>query len=330
MKRKTVRTRSRGAKKGTGRGPLARARERDLERIARGGAKGKIKVEDYEEVSEESSSILSFVKDLERQLDAAYALKEAVETDLAAAQETLGEESAARAELEAQVKSLKERAALVDQLREDISFVEQERDAALRRLTEATTQLEQSAKERGSLADRLDAAEKRINELQQYKMDMDLQAGNLKDELAMAERLREEVADLTDARLALEEEVGDLRNRLEASETSKSALELNLTSNREIIRGLREEVENLRKELAAVNIDLTDVRAQLGEQMARSRNLAEANRTLEREAKMLASKHESTVKELEAAKQALRDIRTATAHTTGRARRRYYQPGGKG
>ena len=59
--------------------------------------------EDFADVSEERSSILAIVNDLEGQVDTAYQLKEILEAELDAAQKKLSEESTARAQLEVQV-----------------------------------------------------------------------------------------------------------------------------------------------------------------------------------------------------------------------------------
>ncbi|UCH69669.1 MAG: hypothetical protein JSV29_05275, partial [Candidatus Bathyarchaeota archaeon] len=68
--------------------------------------------EDFVDVSEERTSILAIVKDLEGQVDTAYQLKEILEAELDAAQKKLSEESTARAQLETQVESLKAQAVL--------------------------------------------------------------------------------------------------------------------------------------------------------------------------------------------------------------------------
>ena len=228
---------------------FVRIKELELERVAGTEAEGEGMVEGYGEVSEESSGIISIMRDLEGELDAAFALREALEADLDAAQKKLSEESAVRAELEARVESLRAQAALVDQFREDIAFVEQERAVATARITETAAQLERITEDRDSLAEQLGIAEKRI--------------------------------------------------------------------------------EDLREKLNASNIDLTDMRTRLEEQKTKNDDLVEANKGFEREIRTLTSKYESAEKEIEAAKKALRDIRTVAAETTGRARQRYYRPTGK-
>ena len=86
------------------------------------------KIENFENVSVERSSIISIVNDLEEQVETAFNLKEALEAELDATQKKLSEELAARARLEARVISLEAQVALEDQSHKHISFAEEERD----------------------------------------------------------------------------------------------------------------------------------------------------------------------------------------------------------
>jgi len=86
------------------------------------------KIENFENVSVERSSIISIVKDLEEQVETAFNLKEALEAELDATQKKLSKELAARARLEARVISLEAQVALEDQSHKHTSFAEEERD----------------------------------------------------------------------------------------------------------------------------------------------------------------------------------------------------------
>ena len=77
---------------------LMRVKELELKR---GGGTGQHEGEEEgHELSEESISIVAAVKDLHGEIDAACGLKEALETDLAAAQKKFAEEEALRAQLQ--------------------------------------------------------------------------------------------------------------------------------------------------------------------------------------------------------------------------------------
>ncbi len=163
---------------------LARVKALELARI--GGAAqdgGTGKAGDYEE-SEESGHFTSMVKDLHGDIDAAYVLKKALEADLTATQQKLSEEEAVRAELEARANMLEGKAALADELREDISFVEEEQNKTFRRLKEVTSELEQVSSQRDGLVEQRDRYAERLKELQTQRFDLEAQVLDLRERLA--------------------------------------------------------------------------------------------------------------------------------------------------
>lgn len=135
-------------------------------------------------LSEETTNIITAVEGLYGEIDAAFDLKEALEVDLAATQKKLSEQEALRGHLEARVMLLEAKAALADQLREDISFVEEEHNKTFRRLRDITSELERVAKERDSLAEQRAADESRVKELQSERVRLEVQILGLKERLA--------------------------------------------------------------------------------------------------------------------------------------------------
>ncbi len=299
-----------------------RIRELELERAGGAPQEDGEMVEDVG-ISEETGSIIAMVKDLHGEIDAAYELKEALETDLAAAKDRLAQEQSVRAEMEARLRLMEAKAALGDQLREDISIVEEERNETARRLEEATSKLEQAAKERDELAQQNAAEEARIKTIQNDKLALEARVLNLEDAVADVDRLRRELADVGENAQLLEESARNVKGKLEATETSKNALELDLATTREIVRSQNEQVEELKEELAVRHTELVDLRAKLDRQEIEFVNLQETSKRTEREVKTLTARVESVKKELDLSKKALRDIRTAAVRTTGRVRERY-------
>ncbi len=299
-----------------------RIRELEFE-LAGGAGEDDGEVAEDTAISEESGSIIAMVKDLHGEIDAAYELKEALEVDLCAAKDKLAEERSHRAELEARVKLLEAKAALGDQLREDISFVEEERNETARRLEHATAQLEQLTEQRDLLADQTAADEARISELQNDRLALEAKVLNLEESVSEMNRLRGELAEAGENAELLEETVQSVKGRLEATETSKTALELDLATTREIVRNHDNQIEDLKEELATRHAELADLRAKFDRQEIESVNLQEMNKRADREVKTLNARVESVKKELDMSKKALRDIRTAAVRTTGRVRQRY-------
>ena len=284
-----------------------------------GARDSEINIEDFADVSEERSRIISIVKDLEGQVETAYQLKEILEAELVETQKKLSEESAARAQLEAQVGPLKAQAALVDQLREDISFAEEERDKSANLVAEIQSQLEAVTRERNSLAEQVSSAEARSREFEGEKVALEAQVMNLKDKIADLDHLHSELDEAMETRKSLDGQVRDLSGRLENVEKSNKALEKNLAE-------AQEQVENLQEQLMNTDNRGAETRAQLEEQQAMNRELMETNTRLENELKMSKVNHEATKSELEAFKKAMRDIHSEASRTSGRVRKMYFKP----
>lgn len=284
-----------------------------------GARDNEINIEDFADVSEERSRIISIVKDLEGQVETAYQLKEILEAELGETQQKLSEESAARAQLEVQVGPLKAQAALVEQLREDISFAEEERDKSANLVTEIQSQLEAVTGERDSLAEQATSAEAQAREFEGEKVALEAQVMNLKDKIADLDHLRSELDETMETRKNLDGQVRDLSGRLENVEKSNKALEKDLAQ-------AQEQVENLQEQLMNNDSRGAETRAQLEEQQAMNRELMETNTRLENELKTSKVKYEATKSELEAFKKAMRDIHSEASLTSGRVRKRYFKP----
>ena len=283
-------------------------------------------IEDFTDVSEERTSIISIVKGLEGQVETAFELKKVLEAEIDATQKKLSEESDARVQLEIQVTSLEAEAALAKQLREDISFAEEERNKFANLLSETQTQLEEVTVERDSLAEQTASAEVDTRELEDGKMALEAQVMNLKDRVTDTNRLRGELMEMTEAHQDSRERVHDLTRRLEASEASKEALEKELDGAHQNARTLREEVEELQKKAVAADNRTADLRIQLEDQQAINRELMETSTRLENEIKMVNINYDAAKNELDAFKNALRDIRSEATRTSGRVRQRYFKP----
>ena len=171
----------------------------------------------------------------------------------------------ARAQLEAQVESLEARAALAEQLREDISFAEEERNKFVNLLAQTQPQLEEVTAERDSLAEQMASTKTDVKELEGEKMALGAQVMNLK--------------------------------------------------------------EKLQKKVAGADGRVADLRIQLKDQQAANRELMETNTRLENKIKMANINCEAAKSEVDAFKNAMRDIRSEATRTSGRVRQRYFNAG---
>ncbi len=219
------------------------AGELEMQQIDSGVENSGIRTEDYADVSEERSSIISIVKGLEEQVDIAFKLKEVLEAELDAAQKKLSEESAARAQLEAKVNSLETQAALADQLREDITFAEEERNKYANLLAETQPQLEAVTGERDSLVEEVASVRAHAKELESAKMAFEAQVMNLKDKVADIDRLRAELGEVTE----------DLRAKLTGADRRVANLRAQLEEQQAVNRELVETRTRLKSEIKMLN-----------------------------------------------------------------------------
>jgi len=282
-------------------------------------------IEDFADVTQERANIISIVRGLEEQVETAFKLKDVLEAELDTTQKKLSEALDARAQLEVQVESLETQAAMVEQLREDISFAEEERNKFADKLAKLEHELEEMTAERDSLADRLASTEKHIKDIESEKMALEARVMNLKDKITDAERLRKELAETSETQQLLREQNHNLTKQLEASQTAKDALGKELDGTRQNARALQAEVEELREKNANADSRTTDLRIQLEDQQAANRELMEANTRLEGELKMLRVNYAAARNELDAFKKALHDIRSEATQTSGRVRQRYFK-----
>ncbi len=274
--------------------------------------------DDYADVSDERASILSIVKDLEGQVDTAYQLKEILEAELEATQQKLSEQTTANTQLESQVESLRTQAVLVDQLREDISFTEEERDKSASLLTEVQPQLEAVTKERDSLAEELDSADALAKEFEGEKLALEAQVMNLKDKLVDMGNLQGELDDTIENRNNLDGQIHDISIRLESAEKSNKIYEDDLDS-------AHKQMASLQEKLIVANSRMAEIRAQLEEQQVTNRTIMEANTRLENEVKTSKFRHDTIKKELDAFKTAMHDIHSEASRSSGRVRQRYFK-----
>jgi len=305
---------------------LETAEEKIPAEITPGIEESELEIEDLADISEERASIISIVKGLEGQVETAFKLKEVLEAELDTTQQRLSEEMEARTQLEVQVNSLQAQAALAEQLRQDISFAEEERNKFVNLLAEVQPQLEEVTTERDSLTEQMASTETNTKELESEKMALEAQVMNLKDKIIDADRLSKELAEITQAHRESREQTHDLTRRIEAAEDSKNALETQLAGAHHNAQNLRAETEQLRRKVADSESRAADFRIQLEDQQAVNRELVEANTRLENEIKMANINYKAVKGELDAFKDALRDIRSEATRTSGRVRQRYFKP----
>ncbi len=222
-----------------------------------------------------AADFIAIANDLEGQVARMLELRGALEEDLFDTRRKLSERTLACERLEEEVQRTREQAALVEPLRKDIAFAEEERDDAVRRLREAKAQLEHLTEAHRSGSELLMTSEQRLEVLSVERTDLEARTLNLKTEKV------------------------DLVDRLKVSEMARSTLERELESRGSVILGLRADLRVARQAIDVNQVESTDLQRQLEAQDARCKALLEAKQKCDRE-----------VEALEATKNALRVMRT--------------------
>ncbi|MBW8034735.1 MAG: hypothetical protein FVQ79_03535 [Planctomycetes bacterium] len=316
-----------GAKKKPVPEPVLEIAEEDFPgEIIPGIEESEFELEDLADISEERASIISIVKGLEGQVETAFMLKEVLEDELDITRQKLSEEMEVRAQLEVQVNSLQDQADLAGQLRQDISYAEEERNRFADELAQTRQEFKQAATERDLFTEQISHSEANVRELEGERMALEAQVMNLKDNITDADRLRKELAEITQAHRQSREQAHDVTRRLETLEASKKALESQLTGSHQNAQNLRDESEQFRRKYTNVESELADLRIQHEDQQVANRDLMQTNAHLENEIKGANISCESAKNELGAFKNALRDIRSEATRTSGRVRQRYFKP----
>jgi len=207
-------------------------------------------------------------------------------------------------------------------------------DAAI---TEFDSLLSQAGSGTDILGDFADASEERVSIISTVK--------GLEGQVETVFKLNEILeSQLDEAQKKLSEELGariqsevQATRRLEASEASKMSVERELAETIHDVQALREEIEDLhatenklREELIIADGRTADLRTQLENQQADNRKLMETTTRLENEIKMVTINYEANKKELDAFKNAVRDIRSETSRTSGRVQQKLIESKKKG
>ncbi len=271
-------------------------------------------------------NIISVIKGLEGEVETAFKLKNILEVELETTQQRLSEEMEARAQLGLQVNSLQARTTLTEQLRQDISFVEEERNKLADEVAQTRQKLEQIIDERDSLAEHYSQSEGNLAEVDSEKRALEAQVMNLKNNISDALQLRNDLAEATQAHQQVREVNLELTRRLETTAAAKNDLETQLMESRHNTQTLRGEADQLRRKNTKGDSRTADLRIQLEDQQAANHELMEFNAHLGNEIKTLKIDSEAVKNELNAFKKVLRDIRTEATRTSGHVRKKYFKP----
>ncbi len=280
-------------------------------------------VVEFTDVSQERTSIISIVKGLEEQVETAFKLKHVLEDELETTRMELSRELNNRAQLEVQITSLTAQAESAERLREDISFVEEDRNKYANLFAKIQPQLADVTAERDALIDKISSAESAIEDIESERTALGAQVMNLKDKITDTNHLRKELTETTKTNQNSQQQIHELTKRLDSAEKSKLALKEELAGSHQNAQTLRDEMEDIRNKVTSSESLIVDLRIQLKDRQTANRELVGAKTRLENEVKMANINYEAARNEVDTFKKALHDIRSEVTLTSGRVRQKY-------
>ena len=168
-----------------------------------------------------------------------------------------------------------------------------------------------------SLIRKLTSTEKQLKQTETEKLTFQAQVADLKDKIADTVSLHKQLTEALKSRANLSEQLQDMTDHLDVTDTLKDALAANLTGANETLEALRTEVANLRNKLTRSEKQILDLNNKLKDRKI-------ANARLESEMKTRHLNIEAIRNEVDVLKNAFCQIRSEATRTSSRVYRRYF------
>jgi len=271
---------------------------------------------------DDGNSIIAMVQDLHTEIDAAYGMREELEAELDAMKNQLTRQKSLHTEHQARSRLIEAKAALVEQLQRDLEVERKKGSDIARRLDEVVSRLERVTRERDDLKEQNIIDTTHLQEVQADMVDLETKVSQLEAVAAEMNQLRESLAQIQgdfaktrEESDRLQESEQTLKVKLDVCEVARNAMELDLTTTREVVCNQNEQMEELKDKLAVSETELTDLRSTIQWQEAEIAKRGEESKQAQSEATASHVRLEALQKELQSSKKALRDVHNATMRT---------------
>ena len=283
---------------------------------------------------DERDDVLTVINELEDQLDRYEEIREALERELRDAQEQNRAAKQRAQELEWQVVTLQTRVEALEQVRQEVTHLEEEIADSNIRVQRITEQLTRAEKDNSRLTSELKAANKQLEELWAVRKERDGLRVDTKNIRAKLEQLEMGQREWQDERTALHTRLQETSAALEETRAARHAAELALRASEERGGELKRTNEALTEKIDAILNDKKAQQAQLAHLERENTRLHEQQKFSECELTTLRSMNRSAETALANVKKAFAEVRVALAETKSRARRRTIEhwprvPGGR-
>jgi chromosome segregation ATPase len=271
---------------------------------------------------DERNDVLTVINELEDQLDRYQEIRESLERELGDRTNELQAASQKIQELEWQNVTLQTRVEALEQVKQEVTLLEEEVDDANARVQRVTEQLAAADKDNMRLTAELKSVNKQLEELWAVRTERDTLRNDTKTLRSKYETLEREQRDALDARNIAQDKLNEAEVAIEELRKARAALELDLRNSedrgREAVRiqeELQDKIETLRNEKKAVL-------AQIAHYERENARLVEQRQFYECELMSLRNMNRNADAALANVKKAFAEVRVALAETKARVRRR--------
>ncbi|MBK9119619.1 MAG: hypothetical protein IPM18_08460 [Phycisphaerales bacterium] len=271
---------------------------------------------------DERNDVLAVINELEDQLDRHQEIRETLEREMTTTNEKLQTANQRVQELEWQVVTLQTRVDALDQLRNEVTSLEEELSDVNARAQRAAEQLNLSQKDNTRLRTELKAANKQADELFAVRKERDGLRTEQKTLSARVEELERMQRETIEERIALQSQLQDLHIAISEMTEERNKLQLAARAADDRIRELTQVQGALDDKIEALRDEKKTLQVQIAHLERENMRLVEQRQFYECEVTSLRNQARTAESALASVKKAFTEVRTALTETKSRARRR--------
>ncbi len=271
---------------------------------------------------DERNDVLAVINELEDQLDRHQEARTVLERELTEANEKLQSANQRAQELEWRTVTLQTRVDALEQLRNEVTTLEEELADAAARTQRTNEQLLGLERDRNRLRAELKAAQKQLDELWAVGKERDSLRAEYKLLSTKVEELERIQRETVSERAALQAQLQEAQLALEQTGAERNNLQASLRGAEDRIRELVQVQEVLDDKLESLRTEKKNLQAQLAHLERENARLVEQRQFYECEVTSLRNQSRSAEAALNCVKKAFSEVRIALTETKSRARRR--------
>lgn len=271
---------------------------------------------------DERNDVLAVINELEDQLDRQQEIRETLERELADATEKLQVASQRSQELEWRAVTLQTRVDALEQIRSEVTSLEEELTDAAARAQRTNEQLLAVEKDRARLRGDLKAAQKQLDELWAVGKERDGLRAECKLLSTKAEELERNQREAVTERTTLQAQLQEAQLGLEETTAERNKLQTGLRGAEDRIRELVAVQDTLDDKIETLRNEKKNLQVQLAHIERENARLVEQRQFYECEVTSLRNQSRAAESALNSVKKAFSEVRIALTETKTRARRR--------